>query len=121
MALGQLNLRVKQSDFEERINLIELRMNILADVVSRYEDAKRNLSQFMESEDSNFEAMCQNIDQYIANAKRAHAALNETKAELMRTVQQMGGMSDQVKEVVSSATEAAKNTLEAAITVNSIL
>lgn len=121
MALGQLNLRVSQSDFEQRISLIEMRMNVLADVVSRYEDAKRNLDQFMESTDSNYEAMCQNIDQYIANAKRAHGALNETKAELMRTVQQMGGMSDQVKEVITSAGEAAKSTLEAAIQVNSIL
>lgn len=121
MALGQLNLRVSQSDFEQRITLIETRMNILADVVSRYEDAKRNLDQFMESNDSNYDAMCQNIDQYIANAKRAHGALNETKAELMRTVEQMGGMSGQVKEVITSAGEAAKNTLEAAIQVNSVL
>ena len=121
MALGSLNLRVSQKDFEERITLIELRMNVLMDVVRRYEDAKRNMDQFMESDDSNFEAMCANIDQYIANAKRAHASLNETKLQLMQTVEQMGGMSNQVKEVVTSATEAAKGTLEAAIKVNSIL
>jgi len=75
----------------------------------------------MESNDSNYDAMCANIDQYIENAKRAHSALNETKVEMMRTVEQMGGMSSQVKEVVTSATEAAKNTLEAAIQVHSIL
>ena len=121
MALGQLNLRVSQKDFEERIQVIELRMQVLADVVSRYESAKRNMDQFIESDDSNFEAMCQNIDQYIANAKRAHGALNQTKQELMATVEKMGGMGDQVKEVIGSATEAAKNTLEAAIQVNSIL
>ena len=75
----------------------------------------------MESNDSNYDAMCANIDQYIENAKRAHSALNETKVEMMRTVEQMGGMSSQVKEVVTSATEAAKNTIEAAIQVHSIL
>ena len=121
MALGSLNLRVSQSDFEQRINLIETRMAVLADVVGRYEDAKRNMDQFIESDDSNFDAMCANIDQYIANAKRAHASLNETKLELQRTVEQMGGMSDQVKETITSATDAAKSTLEATITVASIL
>lgn len=121
MALGSLNLRVSQKDFEERIQVIELRMQVLADVVSRYSAAKKNMDQFIESDDSNFDAMCANIDQYIENAKRAHASLNETKMELLRTVQQMSGMSSQVKEVISSATESAKSTLEAAIQVNSIL
>ena len=121
MALGQLNLKVSQSDFESRIAIVETRMNILADVVSRYQDAKRNLDQFIESNDNNYDAMCQNIDQYIENAKRAHAALNETKMEMMRTVEQMSGMSDQVKEVITSATEATASTLEAAIKVSSIL
>lgn len=121
MALGSLNLRVSQSDFEQRIALIDQRMTILADVVRRYESAKRNMDQFIESDDSNFDAMCANIDQYIENAKRAHGSLNETKLELQRTVEQMGGMSNQVKEVIGSATEAAKSTLEAAIQVNSIL
>lgn len=121
MALGSLNLRVSQKDFEERIQVIELRMDVLKDVVSRYEDAKKNMDQFIESDDSNFDAMCANIDQYIQNAKRAHSALNETKAELLKTVEQMSGMSGQVKEVIGSATEAAKSSLEAAIQVNSIL
>lgn len=121
MAKGSLNLRVSKQDFEERIQLIELRMGILKDVVSRYGDAKKNLDQFIESNDSNFEAMCANIDQYIANAKRAYSALNETKLELQKTVDQMSGMSDQVKETISSATEAAKESLEATIQVASIL
>lgn len=75
----------------------------------------------MESNDNNYDVMCQNIDEYIANARRAHGALNETKAELMRTVEQMGGMSGQVRETLTSAVEAAKSTLEAAIQVNTIL
>ena len=121
MALGSLNLRVSKSDFEQRIGIIEIRMQVLADVVGRYEDAKKNMNQFMDSDDSNYEAMCDNIDQYIANAKRAHGSLNETKMELIKTVEQMDGMSGQVKEVITSATEAAKSTLEAAIQVNTIL
>ena len=121
MALGSLNLKVSQKDFEERIQVIELRMQALADVVSRYESAKKNLDQFIEGNDNNFEDMCKNIDEYIANAKRAHGALNETKMELLKTVEQMGGMSSQIKETITSATEAAKSTLEAAIQVNSIL
>lgn len=121
MALGSLNLRVSQKDFEDRLTIVELRMQVLSDVVSRYESAKKNMDQFIESDDTNFEAMCTNIDQYIANAKRAHGALNETRLELLATVEKMQNMSGQVKEVASSAAEAAKSTLEAAIQVNSIL
>ena len=121
MALGSLNLKVSKKDFEERISVLELRMQSLVDVVSRYESAKKNLSQFMESEDSNFDAMCANIDQYIANAKRAHAALNETKNEMLKTVEQMSGMSNQVKDTISSATDMAKEVLETTIQVASIL
>ena len=82
---------------------------------------KQNLDQFIESNDNNYDVMCQNIDEYIKNAKNAHGSLNETKLELMRTVERMSGMSGQIRETLTSAAEAAKNTLEAAIQVNSIL
>ena len=121
MALGSLNLKVSQADFEKRIQIIELRMQVLADVVSRYQVAKQNLDQFIESSDNNYETMCANIDEYINNAKRAHAALNETKLQLLETVNQMEGMSGKVKETMTAATEAAKESLTTAIQVASIL
>lgn len=121
MALGQLNLRVSQKDFEERITVISMRMQALEDVVARYGRAKENLDQFIESGDDNYEAMCAQIDEYVNNAKRAHAALNETKIQLQETVNQMANMGSEVKETITSATDAVKSTAEAAIKINSIL
>ncbi len=121
MALGSLNLRVSRDDFEKRIQIVDIRMATLADVVRRYEQAKANLDQFIESNDSNYDAMCEQIDEYIKNAKRAHAALNETKVQLQDTVEKMGNMGNEIKETITSATDAAASTLQAAIKIDSIL
>lgn len=121
MALGNLNLRVSKSDFEQRIATIEVKMQALQDVVSRYRDAKKNLDQFIESNDSNYQAMCERIDANIEAAGKAYASLQETKVSLQDTVNKMEGMGNEVKETLTSATEAAKSTIEAAIKINSIL
>lgn len=121
MALGSLNLRVSKSDFETRIGVVEIRMNALVDVINRYENAKANLDQFIESNDSNYDSMVDQINEYIKNAKRAHAALNETKLELQSTVDKMAGMGSEIKETITSAVEATKSTVEAAIKIDAIL
>lgn len=121
MALGSLNLRVSKEDFERRIELVDQRMNVLLDVIERYARAKENLDQFMDSDDTNVESMIQRIDENVKAAKKAHAALNETKLSLQETVNQMEGMSSEVKETLEAGIEATKSTVEAAITINSIL
>ena len=121
MAIGSLNLRVSQRDFEARIQIIETRMATLMDVINRYHDAKVNLDQFIEGNDDNYQAMIDRIEENVKAAKKAHAALTETKADLMKTVTQMNEMSGKVKETITSATEAAKSSIEAAIKINSVL
>lgn len=121
MALGQLNLRVSRNDFEVRINIIETRMASLMDVINRYENAKTNLDQFIESTDNNYESMVQQINEYIRTAKKAHAALNETKYQLQETVNKMANMGNEIKETITSATEATKSAIEAAIKIDAIL
>jgi methyl-accepting chemotaxis protein len=121
MAAGSLNLRVSKEDFEKRIGLIEMRMNILQDVIERYGRAKENIDQFMESDDSNVDAMLERIDQNVVAAKKSHAALNETKLALQQTVDQMSGMSKEVMETLSAGTEAAKSAIEAGIKISAIL
>ena len=107
MALGSLNLKVSKSDFEQRISVVEGRMAQLQDVVERY--------------NSNYEAMIERIDVNIAAAKKSYAALAETKASLQETVDLMAGMSSEVKETISSAVEATKSTVNAAIKVAELL
>lgn len=121
MALGSLNLKVSKKDFEDRIVVIEGRMAQLMDVVERYNQAKVNLDQFIEGGDSNYEAMVARIDVNIVAAKKAYAALSETKASLQETVNLMEGMSTEVKETITSAVEATKSTVNAAIKVADLL
>ena len=112
MALGSLNLRVSKGDFEKRIAVVEIRMGALVDVINRYENAKANLDQFIESKQ---------IDVYIKNAKKAHSALNATKLELQSTVEKMANMGNEVKETIVAATDATVSAVEAAIKIDAIL
>ena len=65
--------------------------------------------------------MIENINEHINAAKKSYSALNEMKENLKKTVDQMDSMSGKVAETITSATEAAKSTIEAAFKVNSIL
>lgn len=121
MALGSLNLRVSKSDFEQRIEIVQSRMDQLMDVIERYGRAKANLDQFIESGDDNYQAMVESIDVNIKTAKGAHAALAETKATLQETVRLMEGMSKEVNETITSAAEAAASTVSAVINVADLL
>lgn len=121
MAKGSLNLKVSKADFERRMQVIEMRMDALSDVVTRYRNAKSNLDQFITNGDDNYEAMCQRIDVNVDAAGRAYAALKEIKAEMAKTVTQMDEMSGKMKETITSATEATKSTVQAAIRIHSIL
>ena len=121
MALGSLNVKVSKEDFEQRINIVDLRMQQLTDVVERYNQAKANLDQFIEGGDSNYEAMVERIDVNVTAAKKAYAALAETKASLQETVNLMDNMGNEIKETIVSGTEAAASVVEAAIKVSGLL
>lgn len=121
MAKGSLNLKVSKADFERRLQIIETRMSALMDVINRYGTARSNLDQFIENGDDNYQAMIDRIDQNVMAAKKAYAALNSLKLEINTTVTQLDEMSGKVKETITSATEAAKSSVEAAIKVAAIL
>lgn len=121
MALGSSNLFVSKEDFLSRIDELESKMQALYDVVQRYENAKKNLDQFIVDGDTNYNNMIENINEHINAAKKSYSALNEMKENLKKTVDQMDSMSGKVAETITSATEAAKSTIEAAFKVNSIL
>lgn len=114
MAAGSLdlNLKVSQQDFENRINIIEERMGDLMNVIDRYNRAKSNLSQFMDDDDSNVQTMIDRIDVNVNAARAEHQHLQEVKVTLQQTVEQMTGMSSKVSDTLASATEAAKETIK---------
>ena len=121
MAIGSLNLRVSKEDFVNRINTISSKMQILQDVINRYGEAKRNLNQFVEEGDSTYESWIERIDTNILNCKKAWSSLQESKQTLEKTVEQMEGMSGQLRQTVADATEAAKNVITTTLKVESML
>ena len=121
MALGSLNLKVSKEDFEQRIAVVEVRMAQLQDVIERYGQAKANLDQFIESGDSNYEAMVERIDVNVRAARKAYSALSETKASLQETVNLMDNMGNEIKETIVAGTEATVSTVEAAIKIAALL
>ena len=121
MAKGSLNLHVSKQDFITRIETINQKMTALKDVIDRYNNAKANLDQFVEEGDSTYEEWVRRIDINIENCGKAYASLQESKQSLEKTVEQMEGMGAQLKETVSSATEAAQSTIDATLKVASIL
>jgi methyl-accepting chemotaxis protein len=116
-----LNLKVSKDDFQARVDAANTGMGKLMDVIERYEQAKDNLDQFMEEGDSNYYEMVDRIDINIKAAKKTYAALQETKATLEKTIQQMEGMSGNVKDVLEDAKEAAISTINAGFKIESIL
>ena len=121
MALGSLNLRVSKQDFETRISIVETKIAMLADVIERYNQAKNNLDQFIEGNDNNYQSMIERIEANVEAAKKAHAALTETKNSLMDTVAKMENMGNEVKETIVSATDAAVSTVSAVLKIESLL
>ena len=121
MATGQANLKVDKQTFENKIADIERKIAALDDVISRYRTAKTNLDQFVKPEDSSYEEWVKRIDENINACGKAKAALNESKATLQKTVDQMDNLNKEIQETVSSATEAAKSSIDAAIKIAPLL
>lgn len=121
MAKGSLNLFVSKDKFLEKISVVEQKMAALDDVINRYNEAKKNLGQFMGETDDNYQAMVDRIDANVNAAKKSYTALQETKASLQDTVDKMDNMGKEVKETIDAATDAAKSGIEAAIKIDSVL
>ena len=121
MANGSLRLKASKQDFMNRVNDIQAKMDKLDDVIRKYRDLKTNLDQFVEAEDSSYEDWVKRIDEHINAAGKAKAALNESKKSLQQTVDQMDEFGNLVKQTLETATEATKNTVEAAIKIAPLL
>lgn len=121
MAKGSLNLRVGKEDFVTRIETVSVKMKALEDVIDRYGQAKANLNQFVEEGDSTYQSWVDRIDANIKAAKKAWTSLQEVKVSLETTVNQMEGMTSQIRTTIEHGTEAAISTVEAAIKVAPLL
>lgn len=121
MAKGSLNIKVNKQDFANRINELDIRIAALMDVIGRYENAKKNMSQFIGDTDSNYADVLAQIEYNIKTARAAHEHLKEARAELQTTVDKMENMGKEVGQTIKDAFEAAKSTTEAVMRVDAIL
>ena len=119
--MANLGLKVSRENFQSRIDNVVENMNALQDVISRYNQAKSNLSQFIEEGDSNYQNMLDRIEENVKAAQKAHAALSETKAELEKDMAELEETNTSIGNLLDEAKEAAKSVIEAAIKVDSVL
>lgn len=121
MKVLDLDLRVSVEDFQRCIDNADLRMNTLMDVIERYNDAKRNLDQFIGDGDSNYQAMLLRIDENIRGCRKSYAALKKQKELLQDTLNKMEGMGGKVKETIESAIQATGSVINAALKIDDVL
>lgn len=120
MALD-LNLRVSKDDFQRCIDTAGDKMAALMDVIERYNDAKRNLNQFIEEDDVNYQAMIERIDVNIRAARKSYNALKLEQQTLQETVNKMESMGSKVRQTLEDATGAAGSVINAALKVDDVL
>ncbi|MBE6957137.1 MAG: hypothetical protein E7450_06760 [Ruminococcaceae bacterium] len=106
---------------QTRIDNIQQKMDQLMDVITRYEQERNNLDQFIEDADSNYQAMVERINVNVKAAKDTYEALKGVKAGLEKTLQQMTDMGQNIASTIEDATDAAKSVIKAAIKVDSVL
>ena len=116
-----LGLKVSKQDFLDRIEQIDNKMGKLDGVIQKYRNLKTNLDQFVKPEDSTYEQWCERIDANITSCGKAKAALSKSKETLQKTVDQMDDFGNQLKETVTTATQATIHTAEVAIKIAPLL
>ena len=119
--MANLGLKVSRENFQTRIDNVKQNMDALQAVIDRYNQAKNNLTQFIEEGDSNYQNMIDRIDENVKAAKKAHAALSETKVELEKDMAELEDTNTTIGDLLEDAKDAAKSVIEAAIKVDSIL
>ena len=119
--IADVGLRVSKQDFLDRIQICGEKMDALMDVIERYNVAKGNLDQFIQSDDITYTLMIERIDEHVRAAKKSHAALQQTKLSLEETVSNMETMGNEAKETLESAVGAIGSTINAALQIEDVL
>ena len=112
-----LNLKVSEQDFLNRINVIEQKMSDLWNVIEKYGRAKLNIGLFMGSTDTHLEDMIERINVNVEAARAEYQNLQEIKVTMQETVNQMNSMSAKIGKTIESATENAKEAIKSVINI----
>ena len=119
--IQEVGLVVSKDQFLARIDVCEEQMAKLMDVIDKYNNAKRNLDQFIQGTDISYQLMLERIDENVKAAKKSYAALKQTKLSLQDTVSKMEDMGNQAQQTLQSAIGAVGSTVNAALKIEDVL
>lgn len=119
--IQDVGLIVSKEQFLERIQMCQTQMDKLMDVINKYNNAKKNLDQFIQGGDVTYELMLERIDENVKAAKKSYAALQQTKLSLEDTVSKMETMGEEAKQTVQDAIGAVGSTVNAALKIEDVL
>jgi len=119
--IQDVGLIVSKDEFLTRIDTCETQMGNLMDVIERYNNAKRNLDQFIQGTDITYQLMLDRIDENVKAAKKSYAALKQTKLSLEETVNQMETMGSNAQQTVQDAIGAVGSVVNAALKIEDVL
>ncbi len=118
---GEISFKGSLSDFQNCIDKIDIKIGEIDNVIQAYERHRKNLSQVIDESDSSYQLWLNDITQHVTAAQKTKAELNEVRATIQTTVDQMTDYGNQVATTVGEAAESLKNTVEAAITIAPLL
>lgn len=119
--IQEVGLIVSKDQFLARIDVCAQQMAKLMDVIERYNNAKRNLDQFIQGTDITYQLMLERIDENVKAAKKSYAALQQTKLSLEETVNQMETMGSNAQQTVQDAIGAVGSVVNAALKIEDVL
>lgn len=119
--IQEVGLIVSKDQFLARIDVCTQQMAKLMDVIERYNNAKRNLDQFIQGTDITYQLMLERIDENVKAAKKSYAALQQTKLSLEETVNQMETMGSEAQQTVQDAIGAVGSVVNAALKIEDVL
>ncbi len=117
----ELLLHVNKEDYLQKISELDSKLSALRDLLSRYQNLKSNVTQFVQDSDSNFQQMQQNVEANVEAVRRAIAITEKSKATLQDTVDKMDNMSSKAATMLNEAAGTAVNAVKTAIRVEGLL
>lgn len=116
MAADDLRLKVSITEYQQRIGILDSKINEMETLLREYEDLKRGADKVLGESDSNAEKLKNSVQANINAVKGQQNILKESRAMLQKQMEDLGISSQDITNLLSEADAAAKtafNTIKA--------
>lgn len=116
MAADDLRLKVSTTEYQQRIGILDSKINEMETLLREYEDLKRGADRVLGENDSNAEKLKNSVQANINAVKGQQNMLKESRAMLQKQMDDLGILSQNVTNLFTEAGETAKtafNTIKA--------